>query len=159
MNDQLEKDTRADDWEGLPPDQGTIDAYIAAWHPKYEMVGSGALAANATIIAHAGAQLVGEGNAQVSVGRGHFVFVERNDDIGGGRPGKPTSRDLVRDKAEHLLKHGYSGTKKALGIDLSTWLARHHPDEPQMSAAVVERNITDIWQRYRGGGVEVDAIA
>jgi len=102
-------------------------------------------------ILRAAVYFAGGGNMQGSVKRGEVKFIEKNDDIGGGRTGKPSSKQLVRDEAERLLKHGYAGSKKALASDLSAWLARHHQDEPQMKPAVVERNITDIWQMYRGG--------
>jgi hypothetical protein len=64
-------------------------------------------------------------------------------------PGRPSSRDLVRQEAERRVADGtVSGLLlKTFGSDLSDWLRDNHPDLPQMKPRVVENVVRDIWRR------------
>ena len=80
-------------------------------------------------------------------------WVKDNTDIG-IRPGRQSSRNLIREEARRRLKVGeYPKTKtlEAFAKQLSDWLKRHHPDQPTMSPDRVENAIRDIWQKHFGG--------
>jgi hypothetical protein len=72
--------------------------------------------------------------------------------VGVGGSGRPSSRDLIREKAISLLAaDAANGALKQLrqyGYDLSIWLGEHR-DLPQMTPPVVENNIRDIWRSIK----------
>jgi hypothetical protein len=93
--------------------------------------------------------LAGEGGLAAVADRGvvEVKFIKDNSDIG-IRRGRRSSVVLVRQEAERLLT-GWSAGKWDLANHLSSWLARHHEDEPRMTPPVVYRNITPQWRKYR----------
>jgi hypothetical protein len=74
------------------------------------------------------------------------------EEVGIDESGRPSSRDLIREKATSLLvADAANGALKQLrqyGYDLSIWLGEH-PDLPQMTPRVVENNIRDIWRSIK----------
>jgi hypothetical protein len=104
--------------------------------PKIEVIGPGEIV------------MEGKGGLAVATDRRRLKSVKDNSDIG-IRQGRKSSEDRACKEAERLLKAGYPGGKDDLAKHLSTWLLRHHGDEPEMTPEVVERKITSLWQKYR----------
>jgi hypothetical protein len=71
----------------------------------------------------------------------------RTTEILNDAPGRPSSRDLVRQEVKRRLDAGNTSHLGVLGHNLSEWLANEHPAAPQMSPRVVENNIRDLWQQ------------
>ncbi len=71
----------------------------------------------------------------------------------GDRPpqvrGRPSSKALVREKAQSRLAAEPGLKLKALAHDLSNWLRANHPDMPQMAPATVADNIRNLWKLFR----------
>jgi len=94
--------------------------------------------------------LAGEGGMSAAPERKREVWITITDDIGGNRPGRPSSISIIREEAQRRLVAGNTpGTLKELANALSSWLNRHHPDEPAMRPRVVEKNISDLWKSRR----------
>jgi len=102
-------------------------------------------------IIQAGAVFSGKGNLTAVLRRGRLRWTELTDDIPGKRPaGRPNSIPIIREEAQRrLAAGGMLETLKRFANELSSWLARQHPDEPAMTPAVVERNIRDLWRLRR----------
>ena len=63
-------------------------------------------------------------------------------------PGRPSSRELVRDEAKRRVAAGIAAKPlNAFGHDLSAWLRENHPGLPQMKGRSIENVVRDIWQR------------
>jgi hypothetical protein len=72
---------------------------------------------------------------------------------GPGRTGRPSAKNLVREKAEKQIAsdiaRGIHKTLKVYGNELSKWVRTTHPQLPPMSPDRVARNISDIWNARR----------
>ena len=81
----------------------------------------------------------------------HHLHIKNTDHK---KPGRRTSRDLVRQEARRLLdassgwRHQW-GSLGQLASKLSSWLIHEHPTMPQMVPKVVERHIRDLWQQHQ----------
>jgi len=63
-------------------------------------------------------------------------------------PGRPSSRDLVRQEAERrVATRTAPRLLKTFGSELSVWLRETYPGLPQMEPRTVENVVRDIWRR------------
>jgi hypothetical protein len=68
--------------------------------------------------------------------------------VGDIKPGRPSSRDLVRAEAQRRLNAGEVPTTlslKEFGTALSQWLATTHSGAPSMSGERVEKCVRGLW--------------
>jgi hypothetical protein len=66
------------------------------------------------------------------------------------RPGRPSSKDLIRTEAERRLVNSSAPDRlKKLATDLADWLHDAHPEAPQVRPKTIENNIRDLWREYR----------
>ena len=88
------------------------------------------------------------GMANVPTDRLRQKWVKDNTDIA-IRPGRESSRDLVRAEAQQRLNAAkHPKTLKAFAKQISDWLKQHQPDKPTMSPDRVENAIRDIWRKH-----------
>jgi hypothetical protein len=103
-----------------------------------------------TEIHMAAATLPGGSDMRARAGRGRaeFHWIEKPETPHAGRP---SSAPLVRDEAtQRIARNDAPGSLKEFGNALSDWLAKTHPDAPQMKPEVVEKCVRDLWRQSNG---------
>jgi hypothetical protein len=120
------------------PSRALVETYNVAYQRQTVVIESGEIP-----------KFTGGGRMEdVPTDRYRLKPVKDNTDIG-IRPGRESSRDLVRDEAQRRLNAGERPkTLKAFAKRISDCLKKVRPKKPTMAPDRVESAIRDIWQKH-----------